>query len=172
MKRVLNATKMNHMEIENTKSLMEMGMLIQKLSKGRRKYRVKLLIITKNGNFTESTYIFQTRDFEMGTNPKLKKFSKDVDIIWICGFYPTTISFKHIDLSTITMASRFKDDFPNLEYKECTRFYHTNSIVNAKRCNKDVTFLLGSLFSKNSLRGIKIDQMHKMTRIFLIKIML
>lgn len=105
--------------------------------------------ITKNGNFTELTYIFETRDFEMGTNEKLKKFSDDVDMIWICGFYPTAISFKHIDLSTITMASRL-NEFPNLEYKECTRFYDTNSIVNATRCNKDVTFLLGSLFSKTS----------------------
>ena len=33
--------------------------------------------ITKNGNFTELTYIFETRDFEMGTNEKLKKFSDD-----------------------------------------------------------------------------------------------
>lgn len=42
MKKMVNASKMNHMEIESTKSLMEIGMLIQKLSKGRRKYSVNL----------------------------------------------------------------------------------------------------------------------------------
>lgn len=42
MKKMVNASKMNHMEIENTKNLMEIGMLIQKLSKGRRKYSVNL----------------------------------------------------------------------------------------------------------------------------------
>ena len=59
--------------------------------------------ITKNGNETELTYIFETRDFEMGTNEKLKKFSDDVDMIWICGFLPATVSFKHIDLSKVAI---------------------------------------------------------------------
>ena len=34
---------------------------------------------------------------------KLKKFSDDIDMIWICGFLPATVSFKHIDLPKVAI---------------------------------------------------------------------
>lgn len=41
-KQMINASKMNHIEMQNMKDMMEMNNLFQKVGKGKRKYNIKL----------------------------------------------------------------------------------------------------------------------------------
>ena len=52
--------------------------------------------LTKHGDTTKLTYIFGTKDKEVGSNENFKLFYENVDILWWCGFSPQMTSLKHI----------------------------------------------------------------------------
>ena len=89
--------------------------------------------LTKDGDVSELTYIFETRDFEMGTNEKLKSYSDDVDIIWICGHDPPMISFKHIDISMVTVAIVERVYNSDMKFRNSAGFYNLTPLVCSKR---------------------------------------
>ena len=111
--------------------------------------------LTKNGDSTNLTYIFGTRDDEMGTNEAFKPFSENVEIIWwACYQTPNKDFFKYIDLSQVILASDcFDIDTSGTDLIKKSKFLYIRPlwmilyILDCQKQNRNL-HLLPSQFSK------------------------
>ena len=113
--------------------------------------------LTKNGDTTNLTYIFGTRDDEFGTNEAFKSFSENVDIVWwACFQTPHREFFTNIDLSQVILASDcFDFDTSGTDLIKESKFLYIRplwvvlSILDCQKPNKNLCLVMSSQFPKN-----------------------